>query len=54
MDAMPDPLFRACLDPFDTTGMAGMIAVEGAGASAAKGIAADAGRQDPDPDWLPL
>jgi hypothetical protein len=29
-------------------------AVEGMGASGAKGVAPDAGQQEPDPDWQPM
>ena len=31
-----------------------LSAVEGMGASGAKGTAPDAGQEDPDPDWQPV
>jgi hypothetical protein len=42
---MQRAIFQPYFNPF---------AVEGAGASVAKGVAADARRPEPDPDWRPL
>jgi hypothetical protein len=53
----PNPAFNEPSSPlgsWDAVASCPQNAVESAGASGANGIAPDAGRHEPDPDWQPL